>query len=204
MTHDFDELVEDLEPEERDRLQRVHELLLAADPLPELTPKLEKPSEPPTADIAYFPKRRHAAAAVAAAAIAAAAFGGGYLVGHAGGGEEFSATEVVTLNPTSRAPENARASIQIGRKDEAGNWEMLVTVGGLKKIERRAYYRLWLQRGNRFSLPCGDFVVAGTDDRAEVRFTVSYKVQPGDKWIVAYQAPTKHEEPGPVLLSATV
>jgi hypothetical protein len=204
MTHDFDDLVEDLDQDERDRLRRVHDLLLAADPPPELTPKLERPAEPPTADIAFFPKRRHAAAAVAAAAIFVAAFGGGDLIGHAGGGDEFEATEVVTLNPTARAPENARASIQIGRKDEAGNWEMLVTVGGLEKIQRRAYYRLWLQRGNRVSLPCGDFVVAGTDDRAEVRFTVSYDVKPGDKWIVAYQAPRKHDEPGPILLTASV
>ena len=204
MTHDFEELVDDLDPDERDRLRRVHDLLLTAGAPPELTPKLEQPTEPPKADIAYFPKRRHAAAAVAAAAIAAIAFGGGYLVGHSGGGGDFAAREVVTLRPTVRAPENARASIQIGRRDEAGNWEMLVTVGGLKKLERRAYYRLWLQRGDRVSLPCGDFVVAGTDDRATVHFTVSYKVQPGDKWIVAYQAPRQHEDPGPILLTATV
>ena len=78
---------------------------------------------------------------------------------------------------------------------------MLVTVGGLPKLERHAYYRLWLKRGNRANLPCGDFVVAGTEDRATVHFTVSYQVQPGDRWIVAYQAPNKHDEPGPILLS---
>ena len=200
MTPNFDELFDDLEGEERDRLRRVHDLLVTAGAPPELTPRLAEPTAPPTADIAFFPKRRHAATAVAAAAIAAAAFGGGYLIGNSGGGDEFTASGTATLSATSAAPQNARASIKLGDRDEAGNFQLLVTVGGLPKLERRAYYRLWLKRGER-ALPCGDFVVNGTDDRATVRFTVSYEVEPGDRWIVAYQAPGKHDEPGRVLLS---
>jgi hypothetical protein len=202
MTRDFDELVGDVEGEERERLRRVHDLLVEAGPMPELTHKLERPTAPPTADIAYFPKRRHAAAAVAAAAIAAAAFGGGYLVGHSGGGDEFAAQAAVSLHATGTAPETARASIQLGERDGAGNFEMVVTVGGLPKLEQeRSYYRLWLKKGERATLPCGDFVVEGPDKRTTVRFTVSYSVKPGDRWIVAYQPPGKHDEPGPVLLS---
>lgn len=202
MTRDFDELVDHVEGEERERLRRVHDMLLAAGPPPELTPKLERPTEPPAADIAYFPKRRHAAAAVAAAAIAAAAFGGGYLVGHSGGGDGFASRQAVSLRPTASAPQNARASIKLGPRDDAGNMQMLVTVGGLPKLkEERAYYRLWLKKGERATLPCGDFVVDGSDDRTTVRFTVSYNVKPGDKWIVAEQPPGMHDDPGPVLLS---
>ena len=201
MTPHFDDLVDDLDgEEERERLRRVHDLLLAAGPPPELTPKLAEP-KPPTADILQFPKRRHAAAAIAAAAIAVVAFGGGYLIGNTGGGDEFAARGTVTLSATSAAPQNARASIKLGERDEAGNWQMIVTVGGLPKLESHAYYRLWLQHGKRVTLPCGDFVVDGTDDRATVRFTVSYEVEPGDRWIVAYQAPGKHEMPGRVVLS---
>jgi hypothetical protein len=202
MTHDFDDLVEDVEGEERERLLRVHELLLTAGAPPELTPKLAEPTAPPTADIAYFPKRRQAAAAVAAAAIAAAAFGAGYLVAHPSGGDGFRAQEAVSLRATGDAPPNARASIKLGERDEAGNLQMLVTVGGLPKItQERAYYRLWLKRGESATLPCGDFVVEGPDDRTTVRYTVSYKLEPGDTWIVAYQAPGEHEAPGPIFLS---
>jgi len=202
MTRDFNELVDDVEGEERERLRRVHDLLVAAGPLPELTQKLEHPSAPPTADIVFFPKRRHAAAAVAAAAIAAAAFGGGYLVGHSGGGDEFAAQGVVSLQSTVNAPETARASIELGERDAAGNFQMAVTVAGLPKLKRRfSYYRLWLKKGERATLPCGDFVVEGPEKRTTVRFTVSYKVDPGDRWIVAYQPPGEHEEPGRILLS---
>jgi hypothetical protein len=199
---DFDELVGDVAEEERERLHRVHELLLAAGPAPELTPKLERPGEPPTADIAQFPKRRHAAAAVIAAAIAAAAFGGGYLVGHAGrGGESFASRETVVLRGTPAAPEGARASIRLGERDDAGNLQMLVNVGGLRKLEPRAYYRLSLQRADGATLHCGDFVVEGEDKRTSVRFTVSYNLREGDRWIVTLQPPGKHEEPGQVLLT---
>ena len=42
---DFRDLVgEDLTPEERDRLEHVHELLIAAGPPPELPPALAEPS----------------------------------------------------------------------------------------------------------------------------------------------------------------
>lgn len=201
MTHDFDELIDEVEGEERERLRRVHDLLLAAGPAPELTPKLQQPGEPPIADIAFFPKRRHAAAAVLAAALAAAAFGGGYLVGHSGGGDTFAARETVVLRGTPSAPDGARASIKLGNRDDAGNLQMLVSVGGLAKLEPREYYSLWLQRADRATLPCGEFVVEGPDKRTTVRFTVSYKLRPGDRWIVAKQPPGEHEEPGRVLLT---
>src|SRR5205823_11252602 len=78
---DFDELVDnDLTEEERERLEGVHELLVAAGPLPELPPYLEHLSAPEPAEVVpFFNRRRSAVAGIAAAAIAAAAFGGGYL-----------------------------------------------------------------------------------------------------------------------------
>ena len=38
---DFDELVPDAEEGERERLRRVHDMLVAAGPPPELTPQME-------------------------------------------------------------------------------------------------------------------------------------------------------------------
>ena len=84
MTPDFEELVgTDLEPEERDRLQRAHDLLIAAGPPPELPPGLADPMGPPRRrSIPFWNRRRNAAIAVLAAALAALAFGIGYLTGH--------------------------------------------------------------------------------------------------------------------------
>src|SRR5207247_10419638 len=76
LTRDFDELVGDLEPEQRERLRRAHELLLAAGPLPELPPSLADPQSQAEAEIVpFFNRRRTASVALLAAAAAAAAFG---------------------------------------------------------------------------------------------------------------------------------
>ncbi len=78
---------------------------------------------------------------------------------------------------------------------------MLVSVGGLTKLEPPEYYRLWLQRGSKTTLPCGDFVVEGGNKRTVVRFTVSYSIKPGDRWIVTKQAAGQHRTPGQLLLT---
>ena len=66
-----DDLIgDDLEPEELERLQRVHELLQQVGPPPELSPALARAPEPPTARVIPFP-RRYRYTAVAAAVIAA-------------------------------------------------------------------------------------------------------------------------------------
>ncbi|MEP7334479.1 MAG: hypothetical protein ABI717_01745, partial [Actinomycetota bacterium] len=69
----FDELIGDLPPDERERLRRVHELLVAAGPPPELPQLL---SSPPVRAL----RRRRAAALLVAAALALAAFGAGWLL----------------------------------------------------------------------------------------------------------------------------
>jgi hypothetical protein len=200
MTREFDDLVDDVSGAERERLRRAHDMLVAAGPSPELPPRLADPSKPPEADIAFFPKRRWAAAAVAAAALAAAAFGGGYLVGHSGEGDGFAVREVVRLNATPAAPEGSRASLRLGNRDEAGNWEMLVSVSGLRKLPERGYYRLWIARGGEPRLRCGDFAVRGGDERETVHFTVAYRLKPGDRWVVTEQLPG-HHDPGRIMLT---
>src|SRR4051794_41943180 len=84
MKPDFEDLVgTDLEPEERDRLRRAHDLLIAAGPPPELPPALADPMGPPEAEvIPFWNRRRNAALAVLAAAGAALAVGIGLLPRH--------------------------------------------------------------------------------------------------------------------------
>src|SRR5213595_1074286 len=77
---DFRELVgDDLSPEERARLERVHELLIEAGPPPELTPALADPDTAEPEMPVQLPRRRTGAVLALAAAIALIAFLGGYL-----------------------------------------------------------------------------------------------------------------------------
>jgi hypothetical protein len=197
---DFDELVgADLEPDERARLQRAHDLLVAAGPLPELSPALDRTPGVEDAEVVpFFNRRRHAAIAVLAAALALAVFGGGYLVGHDRGEAAFSAERVIAMEATPAAPPGASASLVLGAKDDAGNWPMLVRVANLKELPPRGYYALWLTKDGRPVAPCGTFVVAGPT--TEIRLNAPYELTRFDGWVLTLQKPKQHT-PGRVLLT---
>lgn len=199
MTPDFDEMVgTDINPAERERLLRAHDLLIAAGPLPELPPSLAEPGGPQAEVITpFFNRRRNATLAVLAAAIAAAAFGIGYLTGDRGG-TTFAIRKTVVMHGTAGAPAGAIASIGLGTKDAAGNWQMLVRVSNLKKLPPGGYYTLWLTRKGRAVAPCGSFLVRG-DKTTDVRFTVAYKLKDFDGWVVTEQARGHHEAGRTVL-----
>ena len=200
MRPDFDELVgTDLEPEERERLRRAHDMLIAAGPPPELPPELADPSGPPEAEvIPFWNRRRNAVIAVLAAALAALAFGVGYLTGHNRSGQSFSEGAVV-MSGTTAAPAGAHGSIQLGSKDDAGNWPMLVRVSNLGTLQHGSYYTLWLTRKGRAVAPCGSFLVRGGEHPTEVQFTVAYKRAKYDGWVVTLQKRSDRTT-GPVLL----
>jgi hypothetical protein len=200
VTPDFEELVgSNLEPEERARLLRAHELLIAAGAPPELPPSLAEPGAVQAETTLFFNRRRNATIAVLAASLAAAAFGIGYLTGQHGNAGSFAEKKTVVMHGTPTAPSGAIASIALGNRDDAGNWQMLVRVSNLKKLPRGAYYTLWLTRNGRAVASCGSFVVGGGDSTTEVRFTVAYKLKNYDGWIVTEQKRGQHET-GPVLL----
>jgi hypothetical protein len=200
---DFDDLVDidGLDEEDTERLRRVHDLLLQAGPPPDLPPALERP---PTqehaaagADIVQFPllpRRRLAAAVVLAAALAAASFGAGFLVADRGGGSTF---EVVRIVPMT-GPNGALASIQMGKRDSAGNWQMRFNVTGLPEQAEGGYYDLYLVKNGRPLVLCGSFRVHG--NTTTLTFTVPYKAKRFDGWVVTAQPPG-HHEPGRVVLS---
>jgi anti-sigma-K factor RskA len=200
VTPDFDELVgTDLDPEERERLRRAHDLLVAAGPPPELPPGLVDPSGPPEAEvIPFWNRRRNAALAVLAAALAALAFGVGYLTGHNRSGQSFTEGAIV-MSGTAAAPAGAHGSIQLGSKDDAGNWPMLVRVSNLGTVKTGEYYTLWLTRKGRAVAPCGSFVVRGGEHPTEVQFTVAYQRSRFDGWVVTLQS-RKDRTPGKFLL----
>ncbi len=87
----FDDLVgtEGLSADEEQKLRRVHELLVAAGPPPDLSPDLSLPpvpndeADPP--EVAFLLRRRRGRVLVLALAAALAAFVGGYAFGHSKG-----------------------------------------------------------------------------------------------------------------------
>jgi hypothetical protein len=170
----FDELVGDVvDPGERERLRRVHELLLSVDAPPELSTG----SRPEPVVVTPI-RRRGRAFALLAAALAAAAFGAGYLVG----GREATAEAVITMAGAG-TERDATASIEVLPQDEAGNWPMRVLVRGLEPSRDRSdFYELWLTANGEPIASCGRFVVA--DALTTVTLSVPYGLRRYDGWVV--------------------
>jgi hypothetical protein len=169
MSPSFDDLVgSDLEPGERERLERVHDLLVAAGPPPELEPQ---------ARVVAFPRRRRGAlvAIAAAVAVAALAFGGALVRGE---GDTF----VISMTGTTAAPA-ASASLHVFGLDDAGNWPMKVTVEGLQRPAGGGPFELWLTRDGEREGLCGSFL---TDEsgHAVVPMNAPYRFDEYDGWVV--------------------
>ena len=191
---DFVDLVGDEgTPEELERLRRAHQLLIAAGPPPELSPRLaEAPATQsrPTSG----PRRRRGAAFLLAAAVAAAAFGIGFLVSDRGSGDFPSQGSPIAMHPPAgAADQSAHASVLIGDRDQVGNWPLLVRVSGLEQLPKGQWYELYLTRGGKAVAWCGAFAVKGSG-RTTVRFTVPYKLKGFDGWVVTTsQRPPKQQ-----------
>ena len=199
-TPDFDELIgDDVSGEERARLRRVHDLIVAAGPPPELSPGLRRAPAPPGAVVKFLPRRRRATWAVLAAALAAASFGGGYLAGDGGDGRPqavgapLDPVRVVRLRGTEAAP-NAVAVVRLGKTNEAGNWSMLVTVEGLRHLPEGDYYTLYMLKNGRRVVACGTFNVAGGSDKTTVRLNAAYSLEEFDGFSVTEYRHVGHTE----------
>ena len=197
-TPSFDDLVGgDLPPEERERLERVHELLVSAGPPAELTPEFERgPTLAMT--LARSPRRgqRRIALLAAALVILALAFIGGFVAGNSGDG--LTGSHTLKLAGTHQAP-GALASLVITNADAAGNWPMQLSVTGLPKLPRHAYYEVFVTRNGKPWAPCGVFVVKSATGAVSVRLNAPYELRRGDSWVVTKQLPGHHET-GPVVL----
>jgi hypothetical protein len=196
---DFDDLVGgEGTPEELARLRRAHELLLAAGPPPELSPRL---AEAPAAErrSSVMPRRRRGAAFLLAGAVAAAAFGIGFLVGDRGSGDFPAEGRPIAMHPPAgAADQTARASVLIGDRDEVGNWPLLVRVSGLEPLPKDRWYELYLTRDGKVAAWCGAFSVKDSG-RTTVRFSVPYKLKGFNGWVIT----TSTRRPKPQVLLTT-
>jgi hypothetical protein len=192
---DFRELVGDLPEEERARLERVHELLIAVGPPPELPPALVEPDlDPRVENVEFLPRRRAGFVLGIAAAVGIAAFLGGFLAGRAK--EPFTEVFKIPMQGTAQAA-NASATIQVGKADDAGNWPLKVVVRGLKPLPKGQYYEMFLTHGHKPAATCGTFRIAQSGD--SVRLNAPYNFRSFDGWVVTLERPgsSKH----PVVLS---
>ena len=164
----FDELVGDVDdPVERERLRRVHELLLAVEPLPAAAPPLRD------AQIRERGWPRRAVLALAAA-LAVVAFGSGYLIGDRNGAETVRVIEMHG---------EGEAQIELLAEDDAGNWPMNVVVRGLEpSSDRSDFYELWLTREGELADSCGRFLLR--EGVTTVVLTVPYALRSYDGWVV--------------------
>jgi hypothetical protein len=200
----FEDIVgtEGLSGEEEAKLRRVHELLVAAGPPPELSSDLSLPpvpndeADPP--EVAYLFRRRRGRVAVVALAAALAAFLGGYAFGHSKSKPEaFASIRTVTMHSTAGAA--SHGVLRIADKDSVGNWPMQFDVSGLpQQNDRAAYYELWLTRNGKAVAPCGSFRVNAKT--TSVRLSVSYQLKSFDGWVVTSQT-GKRDGLGPVVLT---
>lgn len=195
---DFRELVggDDLSPDEEARLQRVHEMLVAAGPPPELPPRLAEPDPAPREDspVAFLPRRRAGLALALAAALALVTFVGGFVAGQHRG-SKFPTKFTVAMHGTAVAT-NASAQINVAADDGNGNWPLQVVVHGLKPLPKGQYYEMYLTRRGKPVATCGTFRLASGDS---VRLNAPYELRHFDGWIVTREgAGLRHH---PVVLT---
>jgi hypothetical protein len=193
---DFDELVGEVEGTERDRLLRVHEMLVTAGPPPELAPELEAGPTLAMTLGGRSPRRLQRRVALLAAAIVVLvlAFLGGYITGN----DKSASGRVLALRGTAAAP-GAEASLRIEPSDGSGNWPMQIAAVGLPKLAPKSYYEVFLVREGKIYAPCGSFLVKSATDGVSVRLNAPYRLRSGDTWVVTRQH-AGDRTPGPVVL----
>ncbi len=185
---EFDELVGDVPAEERERLRRTHELLLAAGPPAELPPALAQRGGSSEAAVralpGKFPRRRLAVAIALAAALGLGSFGAGYLVAAGGEVGGFDQDFVVPMRGTPAAGE-ALASLAVGERDDAGNWPMELTLSGLRPLPEGGRYELLLTRRGRVVASCGSFLVSAANRKTVILLNAPYRLRQYTGWVIA-------------------
>lgn len=190
-TPDFRELVgDDLAADEEARLRRIHDLLLFVGPPPELPPAVatapgtfeEVEHEQERLRELGLPPRGRGRVLALAGALVAAALIAGFLVGRADGG--FETDYSVAMRATPQA-QGASALIDVGKRDDAGNWPLRLKVSGLPPLPEGGWYELYLTRGGKPVASCGTFRTRpGT---SEVRLNAPYSFEGPHGWVIVEQ-----------------
>jgi hypothetical protein len=194
---EFPEHTEDLSPEEQERLRRVHDLLVEAGSPPEL-PRSLRHAPRPDGRFPFAGRRLLAAALAAALAVAGGSFAAGYVI--AGDGVDFDHDFSVEMRGAEAAP-NASATIDVGERDEAGNWPMVIRVRGLRMLPEGGRYLLYLTRNGRPVAWCGSFAVEKGETTALLN--APYRFDRFDGWVVRADVPGRLDT-RPYLVSESI
>jgi Anti-sigma-K factor rskA, C-terminal len=190
---DFRELVgDDMDEQERVRLERVHQMLVFAGPPPELPPALLEPDAEPTGHHQEgLPRRRAGALLAIAAAIALVALVGGYAIGNRKG-EHFDVRGSVAMHGTRAAP-HASATLAVSHIDDGGNWPLRLVVHNLPRLPRNAYYEMFLTKNGKPTASCGTFGSNGKT--VTVRLNAPYDFSRYSGWVVTRQVRGSRAQP---------
>jgi hypothetical protein len=195
---DFNELIGDEgSPEELDRLRKVHDMLLAVGPPPELSPAHEHaPEVPEDSKVVEFRRRKPVAVFAIAAAIAVAAFAIGYAV--AGRNAAFHSSISVPMHGLG-VQRAAVGDVQVGNHDSGGNYPLQMSVTGLRHLPKGGWYELLLSEHGKPTLACGAFVIDGgeTTFRLSVPYDLDklHKAKKYDGWVVVRHLPGSTSTP---------
>ncbi|MDX6485508.1 MAG: hypothetical protein QOF43_661 [Gaiellaceae bacterium] len=197
----FDDLVgSELDPADRERLRRVHDLLVTAGPPAELPPEIEAG---PTLGMTLGGRprgrvQRRVGLIAAALTVVVMAF----LVGYISGNDQGASGQVVRLAGTALVPA-AQGTLRVEDADAAGNWPMQLTALGLPKLPPKGYYAVFLTRNGKIWGPCGSFVVKSSNTAVSVQLNAPYVLHRGDGWVVTRQDPGRHGAGAVVLRPAS-
>ena len=188
---DFDDIVgTEGSPEELAELRQVHNLLLSAEPPPELPERRRKKA----------PRRRRAfarswAAAAFGFAAVLASLTAGLAIGrtfHEGEAHQAFSRTMHGLG----AAATASAVIKVGSRDGSGNRTLRMAVHSLPSL-RRGYYTLYLTEKGKPLVACGVFRTGATGN-ANVSMNAPADLAEYDGWIVSAVVPG---QPSRVLLT---
>jgi len=183
-TPDFSELVGEVSPDERARLEHVHNAIVAAGPMPELPLALQKApqmvDDRHDASVAFsFLPRRGGRIFTLAAGFALLALIIGFVIGNHRRG--FHTDFTVAMKGTVAAPQ-AAAVLKVGKIDSVGNWPLELQVVGLRHLPNGSWYTLYLTKNRKPEVTCGTFRVHG--GTTTVRMNAPYDFREYDGWIV--------------------
>jgi hypothetical protein len=197
----LDDLIGDETPgAERQRLQRVHELLLEAGPPPELSPELEAGPKLGTTLGRQRRRKPRALLLLAAAMTVFIVFLAGYGAGSHGSGKSGDPVLTQALKGTSIAPQ-AEGALQVWSSKDGNNWPMTLSVVDLPSLPPHIYYEVYLVRNGKPWGSCGSFRIgsSGSARGVTVTLTAPYPLQQGDSWVVTRRG-VRGAEPGPTVL----
>lgn len=188
----FGDLVgNDLTPAERERLERVHDMLVAAGPPPELPQELAEAPQP-QGRMVELARKRLRTGLLLAASLVIATFAFGYFLGARGedsGPSTITPTKQVVLGKAA----DRFAVVGIGERDSNGNWPMVVSVDGLDHLSKGDYYTLFMTRKGKPVVQCGTFNVA-EDGLTTIRFSVAYDPDRYDGLLLTRYSREKHKD----------